>query len=48
MEKIYREISNWDDIAPFYDDLPIWSAYFGITLLNEIKVGVNLNIYACN
>ena len=48
MEKIYREISNWDDITPFYADLPIWSAYFGITLLNEIKVGVNLNIYACN
>jgi arsenite methyltransferase len=44
MEKIDQEISNWDDIAPFYDDLPVWSAYFGMILLNEIKVGIDLNI----
>lgn len=44
MEKIYPEIYNWDVTTEFHDDLSVWSAYFGMTLLNEIKVGEDLNI----
>ena len=32
------------DLVSIYDDLPLWSASFGLKLLERVRIGTNLNV----